>query len=174
LDFLDEDELVADHGDVLVFLQELGDLDDLVAEAGEAFLLAKDGELEVEHEEVEALGFLFLGLGVGREAGDIGSQVVEVRVVEVLPGVVTGESFDNSTLGADDEVPQIDRRNLGLQESGRAARSASMSAAGAAADWRSSWVMSSRRVVKRRLLSDSVARPSTVGGFAPKNSRLPQ
>ena len=68
---LDERHLVPHHRDGGLFLDQTGDLLDPITQPDEAGLVPEKAELKAQHEQVESLGLLVLGVQLRRQPGHL-------------------------------------------------------------------------------------------------------
>ncbi len=73
--------------------------DDLVSKLREARIVAQNGELQVEHQEVEPLRLLLFRLDVGGQRGDLRRKLVEVVLLQDSPRLWLGEPLDVCRFG---------------------------------------------------------------------------
>lgn len=96
--------------------KSLGDGLHLLAEPLEGRLHPQHGELQVQQEQIEALGLLLLWLQFRGQAGDLVRQLVEGLRLQVVPDVRTRVFLHQPAPGPDHEVVHVHCGDLTLQQ----------------------------------------------------------
>ncbi len=114
LQVLDQRQFRGDGGDAGVVLEDRSDGADLPLQPVERGFGAQHRELEVQHDEVELLRLECVAVGLGGQRRDGVDQVADGGLVELagLPCVGIVEPFDETSVGAHDEVVEVHRRHV--------------------------------------------------------------
>ena len=116
LELLQDHELLPHHRDVGLFFEHRGDRDDLIPQLAEPRIVPQHGKLQVEHQEVKALGLLLFRLNVRGKRYDLRRQLVEVILPQHSPCLCFGEALDVLPFRAHDEVIEVHGGHDAVQE----------------------------------------------------------
>ena len=119
LDLFDQEQLLLDHRDARLFFEQAGDRAHLIPQPVEPRLVTQQSELQSQHQEVEAFGLLILGRLLCRQAGNLGGEVGDVFLTQVIPSGRAREFLDQLALGSDDEVVDVHRCHFVVQHQRR-------------------------------------------------------
>ena len=112
--------LGSDCGDGRLLVQGRGDIDQLLLQLVETLRSLQQRDLQIEHQQVEALGLFRLAFHLVRQRSQFVDEFLAHVLVQRAPGFRRLILLHQRTLAANDEIVEIHRGDVGFQEGERA------------------------------------------------------